>query len=98
MDPEVRPGAWFAAQGDYGELLVTNVIAPHGGHLLTVKSRGEQTQEVVRGDPTYFYQLKAFVAAVRGQQPVATHGGQGVLNMRLIDQVYEAAGLPPRGT
>jgi predicted dehydrogenase len=97
MDPEVRPGAWFAARGDCGELLVTNVIAPHGGHLLTIKSRGEQKQEIVHGDPTYFCQLKSFVAAVRGEQPIATDGAEGVLNMRLIDEVYKAAGLPPRG-
>lgn len=95
--PDCRAGAWFAARGDCGELLVTNPVAPHRGHLLTIRSGTGEQREVVEGHATYVYQLKAFVAAVRDNIRMATTGSDGVLNMRLIDDVYRAAGLPPRG-
>lgn len=98
MAPDSESGAWFRAIGDSGEIVATNPVAPHRGHLLTIRhSEGEQ-REVVEGRETYFYQLEAFVAAVREHEPIATSGSQGVLNMELIDEVYRAAGLPCRGT
>jgi hypothetical protein len=38
------------------------------------------------------------VKAVRGEAKFPTDGAAGIVNMRLIDDVYRAAGLPPRGT
>jgi hypothetical protein len=38
------------------------------------------------------------VKAVRGEAKFPTDGAEGVVNMQLIDDVYRAAGLPPRGT
>ena len=98
MAPDVRAEAGFAAKGERGELLVTNPVAPHHGHQLTLKTGDMVRRETVKGDTTYTCQLRAFVAAVRGEQPMATAGSDGILNMRLIDEVYRAAGLPPRGT
>ncbi len=95
---DTRAGAWFAARGDCGELLVTNPVAPHHGHLLTIRSGAGEQRQIVEGDATYLYQLKAFVAAVRDNKRIATGGSDGVLNMRLIDDVYCAAGLPRRGS
>jgi predicted dehydrogenase len=98
MAPDAPAEAGFAAKGECGELLVTNPVAPHHGHQLTLKTGDTVRQETVEGDITYTYQLRAFVAAVRGEQPMATAGSDGILNMRLIDEVYRAASLPPRGT
>ncbi len=89
--------ASFLARGERGELRVTNPIAPHRGHQLTVNSGGEKT-ETVPGDTTFTYQLRAFVKAVRGEARFPTDGAQGIINMRVIDDVYRAAGLPPRAT
>jgi hypothetical protein len=50
------------------------------------------------GDTTYTCQLRAFVAQLRGKETFPTDGAEGVINMRIIDDVYRAAGLPPRGT
>jgi predicted dehydrogenase len=97
MTPDATAQAGFAAKCELGELLVTNPVSPHRGHQLTVKSGDTVRHETVDGDTTYTYQLRAFVAAVRGKQPMATAGSDGILNMRLIDNVYRAAGLPPRG-
>ena len=50
------------------------------------------------GDSTFTYQLRAFVKAVRGEAKFPTDGAEGIVNMRVIDDVYRAAGLPPRAT
>ena len=97
MAPDATAEARFAAKGERGELLVTNPVAPHHGHQLTIKTGDTVRRETVEGLTTYTYQLRAFLAAVRGEQPIATAGSDGILNMRLIDEVYHAAGMPPRG-
>jgi len=97
MAPDARAEARFAAKGECGELLVTNPVAPHHGNQLTLKTGDTVRRETVEGDTTYTCQLRAFVAAVRGEQLMATAGSDGILNMQLIDEVYRAAGLPPRG-
>lgn len=90
--------ASFRARGDRGELHVINPIAPQRGHQLTVKTSAGEKSESVPGDTTFTYQLRAFVGAVRGAATFPTDGAEGVVNMRIIDDVYRAAGLPPRAT
>jgi len=90
--------ATFMARGEVGELRVTNPIAPHRGHQLTVKTGAGEKHETVSGDTTFTHQLRAFVKAVRGEAKFPTDGAEGVINMGVIDDVYRAAGLPPRAT
>ena len=91
-------GASFSARGERGELKVTNPVGPHWGHLLTLKTTAGELNETVAGETTYTHQLRAFVAAVRGEGAFPSDGAEGVINMRVIDEVYRAAGLPVRGT
>ncbi len=88
--------ATFMARGDRGELRATNPIAPHRGHQLVVKTGAGEKTETVPGDTTFTHQLRAFVKAVRGEAKFPTDGAEGIVNMRVIDDVYRAAGLPPR--
>ena len=90
--------ASLMARGDRGELRVTNPIAPHRGHQLTLKTSAGEKAETLPGDTTFTHQLRAFVKAVRGEAKFPTNGPEGVINMRVIDDVYRAAGLPPRAT
>ena len=90
--------ATFTARGDRGELRVINPIAPHRGHQLTVTTGAGEKHETVPGDTTFTHQLRAFVKAVRGEAKFPTDGAEGVINMRLIDDVYRAAGIPPRAS
>jgi predicted dehydrogenase len=83
--------------GDAGEMRVFNPLAPHLHHRLTVNTRDGRRRERLKGDATYTCQLRAFRAAVRDGAPVPTDAASGVLNMRAIDSVYRAAGLPLRG-
>lgn len=98
MAADAHIAATFSARGERGELKVTNPIAPQMGHQLALKTSAGEQQETVPGDPTYTHQLRAFVAALRGEGQFPTDAADGIINMRLIDEVYRAAGLPPRGT
>jgi len=82
--------------GDRGVLRVTNLTAPQFFHRLTITTPERTARERVRGEPTYWYQLGAFVAAVREGAPVLTPPSDSVANMQVIDEIYRAAGLEPR--
>jgi predicted dehydrogenase len=84
--------------GDEGQLRVANPVAPQHGSWLTVRSGGTRRTEIPARRPTYDYQLEAFCdAALRGR-PVLTSAQDAVANMSIIDAVYRAANLRPRGT
>ncbi len=84
--------------GERGRMSVFNPIGPHIYHHLKVRTAQGTTRERVRGDTTYTHQLRAFVEAVRGGPALPTDAEHGVANMRVIDAVYEKAGLRRRGS
>ena len=84
--------------GERGELRVFNFLAPQVVNLLRVTVDGRTRRERIRGEATYTYQLRAFASAVLHGTPVLTPAEDAVANMQLIDDVYRAAGLPPRGS
>jgi predicted dehydrogenase len=90
-------GVSAKAIGEQGELRVTNFAAPHVFNRITVRSGKGRFRERVLGGPTYNYQLRAFAAAVRDGTEVLTPPSDAVANMRVIDDIYLAAGLRPRG-
>jgi predicted dehydrogenase len=83
--------------GEEGEMRVFNPVAPQFYHRLTVRTREGKTVEHVPGRSTYEHQLRAFAGCVLGGAPVLTSARDGVANMRVIDRIYEKAGLPLRG-
>jgi predicted dehydrogenase len=83
--------------GTRGRMRVLNYVLPQLYNRLTVTVDGKTTRERVRGEPSYDAQLRAFVAAVRDGQPFPTTARDAVTTMRLIDDIYRLAGLPPRG-
>jgi predicted dehydrogenase len=89
----------FALQvtGTRGEMKVLNFIAPHYFNRLTVTVDGKKTSQRVKGEPTYNAQLRAFVAAVREGRPFPTTAEDAVVTMRIIDDIYRAAGMRLRG-
>ena len=82
--------------GEKGELRILNPVAPHIYHQLRVIRDGVTQRERVKGDSTYTHQLRAFAAQLAGGPPMETDAADGVANMRVIDAVYAAAGLPRR--
>lgn len=83
--------------GDQGTLHVHDFLGPHRDDLLTLtRADGTETIERVPARSTYTYQLDAFAAALRGGAPLPVGVDDAVANMTMIDEVYRAAGLPPR--
>jgi predicted dehydrogenase len=101
----IRASLWSAqplrvsakAIGERGQMRVLNYVAPQAFSLLRSRTVAGRRWERIRGEATYTYQLRAFAAAVLHGQPVITTAEDAVANMRQIDSVYRAAGLPPRG-
>jgi predicted dehydrogenase len=85
-------------EGTRGRMRIFNYVAPHYYNALKVTIDGRTTRERVRGDSSYVAQLRRFVAGVRDGEPVITTARDAVTTMRLVDDIYRAAGLPLRGS
>jgi len=84
-------------QGDAGEMKVLNPYHPHWFHWMMLRtSKGTQRGQIT-GDNVYALQLRAFAKAIREGTSLSTDANDAVNNMRVIDAVYEKAGLALRG-
>ncbi|HXJ32644.1 MAG TPA: Gfo/Idh/MocA family oxidoreductase [Candidatus Eisenbacteria bacterium] len=77
--------------GSEGRIDVLNFVAPQFFHRLRVKTPSGSRSERVAGSPSYDYQLRAFVAAVRSGAAVPTGPADAIANMRAIAAIYRAA-------
>jgi predicted dehydrogenase len=86
--------------GDDGEMRVFNPVGAHYFTRLKVRTSSGVTRERVGAGTgsTYHHQLRAFLAAVRDGGPVLTPPSDSIATMRVIDAVYRAAGMEPRGS
>jgi predicted dehydrogenase len=84
--------------GERGTMQVFNFVAPQYYNLLSLTIDGQTRRERVRGGATYTLQLRGFAASVLRGEPSLTPAEDAVTTMRIIDGIYVAAGLPPRGT
>jgi len=85
-------------QGDAGSLSVINPYHPHWFNWLSVHGCNGSHSEQVRGENVYALQLSAFIEAIRGKLKLNTDPSDAIGNMRVIDSIYEKAGLKQRGT
>jgi predicted dehydrogenase len=86
------------ARGSRGEQFVINPTNPQMWHRMRVKVDGVTRTESFSRRPTYECQLDAFTAAVLHGGPTLTPPADSIANMRVIDAIYVAAGMQPRGT
>jgi len=84
-------------KGDKGQVSMFNFLVPHFYHKITVQVGNTSRVEKVPGESTYYYQLKSFVEQIRGGERSTTDAEDAVKNMRVIDAIYEKAGLIKRG-
>ncbi len=84
-------------EGDAGKLRVINPYHPHWFNWLSVYGRNGSHSEHVRGENVYALQLRAFIKAIRGEMKLNTDPADAIGNMRVIDSIYEKAGLKQRG-
>jgi predicted dehydrogenase len=87
----------YRVWAERGQLTVFNPVSPQFFHRLSVAVDGRTRHEHFPRRPTYAYQLDAFCAAVLRGEPTLTPPSTAVANMRVIDDVYRAAGLKVRG-
>jgi predicted dehydrogenase len=80
--------------GSEGRIDVLNFVAPQFIHRLRVRTPAGSRSERVAGSPSYDYQLRAFVAAVRNGTAIPTGPADAIANMRVIEAIYAAAGRP----
>lgn len=94
-------GGWSSVvnlYGDRGRLKVTNPLVPHREpHLIELVTAQGTRRETLTKRSTFDYQLQAFIDATTGVKPMPTDAEDGVVSMRVIDNVYRAAGMKPRG-
>jgi len=83
--------------GDGGEMRVFNPVGPQYLSVLRVRTDAGRRREIPTRRPTYEFQLDAFCDSVLRGAPVLTSPTDAVANMRVVDAVYRAAGLRPRG-
>jgi predicted dehydrogenase len=82
---------------EQGDIRIWNPFLPQWGHRVVIRGPSGRRVETFRGESTYVHQLRAFVAAVHGEGPILTDGKDAVATMRVIDRIYEVAGLKRRG-
>ena len=90
--------AVLIVEGERGSLRVFNPYLPHVFHRLTVVQPGHTIREKLAGENSYVLQLRAFARAIRRGAKLSTDPMDALGNMRLIDAIYEKAGLKKRGT
>ena len=84
--------------GDAGWLKVVNPLVPQREiHRIELHTTWGRRIETLTKTPTFNYQLQAFIDAINGVKPMPTDAEDGVISMRVIDNVYRAAGMKPRG-
>jgi len=94
--------------GDEGRLWLRNFVLAHEGRLVMMAPNGAVASDIAAADlrrarddaadTTFAWQLRAFAAAVTDGDSFPTTADNAAATMRVIDDAYRAAGLPPRGT
>lgn len=96
-DLEPRFSAGLSVSGDAGRINVSNPLSPHSGHELRIETDAGASSEVVDGRSTYFHQLEHLLQVLAAEARPITGGEDALANMQLIDAIYRAAGMQPRG-
>ena len=80
-----------------GSLTYVNAVQPYPSHSIKVHLKDKTLKEQVPGETTYDHQLAHVMDVLAGRDTPQTGGADAVGNMRMIDAIYRAAGLAPRG-
>ncbi|KUM54801.1 Gfo/Idh/MocA family protein [Rheinheimera sp. EpRS3] len=92
------PDTSLVLEGSLGSIEVTGLITPQQGNSIKVITAGAERQYSVPGHSTYYYQLQHVQDCLQGLATALTGGSDAINNMRLLDQIYQHAGLLSRGS
>jgi predicted dehydrogenase len=82
--------------GSRGVATAANFVLPHLDDRVLVSTPAGDRVEQLGTRPSYVYQLEAFTARLRDDQPLPIDADDAVTSMELIDECYRAAGFEPR--
>lgn len=82
----------LVVDGTRGRLAVDNLVFPAHGHTIEQEIDGVLRVSTVAGDETYDHQLDAVVRGIASGEQLPTEGADSIANMRVIDEIYVAAG------
>jgi len=83
--------AWMKITGTAGELFVVNPLAPQMGHAITLVTPDGTKTETVPEVPTYEYQMRHVMGAIRNGTPVPTEGADLRAQATVLEAIYAAA-------
>jgi len=89
-------GSGLAVDGTAARLRASGPFHPHLGARLRVDGPGVRLREGAERKSTYRYQLEAFRDAVMLGADHSCGPNEALLTMRVIDDLYRAAGMAPR--
>jgi predicted dehydrogenase len=84
-------------EGSEGSLHVFNPYHPHWSNRLRVQGKNGSYTERASNENVYALQLRAFIKAIQTGMKLNTDAADAIGNMRVIDAIYEKAGLQKRG-
>ena len=90
----MQPGGFAASlriQGAAGVISVINPLAPQLGHRVTIETAAGSREESFTREPTYNFQLRAFVEALNDGSAPPTSGADSIGQMAAIDAIKAAA-------
>jgi len=82
--------------GTRGVATAANFVLPQRDDRIFVATPAGERVEQLGTRPSYTYQLEAFTARLREDEPLPIDADDAVASMQLIDQCYRAAGFEPR--
>jgi predicted dehydrogenase len=95
MRPDVTFTAFVEAIGERGQVRFENPLNGEDARLII--QRGAQSERIEAAGPTtYRRQVEAFVHALHAGTDPPTSGASIVRTQSLLDELYQAAGLPAR--
>ena len=97
MAEDVTRRILLHVEGTDGSVTFNNPVHPYRGHRIDISHGGETRSETVPGETTYDHQLAHVMDVLAGRTQPLTGGTDAIANMRVIDTIYRAAGLAPRG-
>jgi predicted dehydrogenase len=88
-------GSGLTITGSRGQLHVTWPFHPQLGGRIRIRSDRSRTVRALPGS-SYTFQLTAFRNAIETGAPTASGPDPSIRMMRVIDDIYVAAGMAPR--
>jgi predicted dehydrogenase len=92
------PDTSLVLEGSLGSIEVSGLITPQLGNSIKLITASSERQYSVPGRSTYYYQLQHVQDCLQGRTTALTGGNDAINTMRLLDQIYQQAGLLSRGS